>query len=176
MKSLMARVYDDVAVRSTAGPVHAPVAVCRFTVSTRLPTAAATSYVKQRPETCGNRPFAPGIAETPFSRNDLSSAPLTLTVFTTFPNGSTAFTWPRVIGNGGGVKAGQKSVGLSTVGQVSESRSPPEFVIAKSVTYVRRIAAVTVLPTRDSQSRPSARPHESALGIATAAVPIWTCM
>ncbi len=67
------------------------------------------SYVKHRPDTCGKRPFAAGICETPFSSIVFSSAPLTSSVTTKFPNGSTASTWPRVIGNGGGVYAGQKS-------------------------------------------------------------------
>ena len=59
--------------------------------------------MKHRPETCGKRPLAAGIEETPFSRKVFSSAPLMLTVNTTLPNGSTASTWPRVIGYGGGV-------------------------------------------------------------------------
>ena len=89
--------------------------------------------MKQRPETCGKRPLAAGIDETPFSRNVFSSAPLMVTVKTTLPNGRTARTWPRVIGYGGGVNAGQKSLGLSVVGQVRSARRPPAFVIAKSV-------------------------------------------
>ena len=66
-----------------------------------------------------------------------------------------------MIGNGGGVYAGQKSPARSVVGQVSASRRPPEFVIANwtpIALYVVRIASVTTLPTSDSQSRPSASP------------------
>ena len=62
----------------------------------------------------------------------MSSAPVMSTVATRFPNGSTPSTWPLVIGYGGGVNAGQKSSGLSVVGQVRSARSPPEFVMAKS--------------------------------------------
>jgi hypothetical protein len=103
MKSLIAISYVEADVRSTAGPVQLPSVAWRTAPVTRLPDDATTSYVKQRPDTCGKRPFAAGIAETPFSRNCLSSAPLTCTVTTTLPNGSTASTWPRVIGYGGGV-------------------------------------------------------------------------
>ena len=94
----------------------------------------------------------------------MSSVPLMSTVATRFPNGSTPSTWPRVIGYGGGVNAGQKSSGLSVVGQVRSARSPPEFVMAKSVLNVVRIASVTMLPSSDSQSRPSTRPQESDRG------------
>jgi hypothetical protein len=51
-------------------------------------------YVKQSPDTCGKRPFAAGIDETPFSSIVFNSAPLTNRVTTTLPNGSTASTWP----------------------------------------------------------------------------------
>ena len=50
------------------------------------------SYVKQSPETCGKRPLAAGIWETPFSSIVFSSAPFTVNVTTMFPNGSTAST------------------------------------------------------------------------------------
>ena len=89
-----------------------------------------------------------------------------------FPNGSTPSTWPRVIGYGGGVNAGQKSPGLSTAGHVRSARRPPEFVIAKSVMYVVRIASVTVFPIFDSHLRPSGVPHESARGTVTVELPI----
>ena len=95
--------------------------------------------------------------DTPFSSIVFSSAPLTLSVTTMFPNGSTVSDWPRVIGNGGGVYAGQKSPAMSTVGHVSRSRSPPELVIANWTpmpAYVVRIASVTTLPTSDSHVRP----------------------
>ena len=128
--------------------------------------------MKQRPDTCGNRPFTAGIAETPFSSIVFSSAPLTGSVTTMLPNGSTPSTWPRVIGYGGGVKAGQKSLGLSVAGHVRSARRPPELVIAKSVMYVVRIASVTTLPTCDSQIRPSGVPQESARGTATVELPI----
>src|SRR5919106_3951448 len=99
MNSFVARVY--VLPGSTASVEQLPVAVWRTMLVTRLPAGRLTSYVKQRPDTCGKRPLAPGIAETPFSRNDLTSAPLTISVTDTFPNGSTPSTEPRVIGNGG---------------------------------------------------------------------------
>ena len=73
------------------------------------------------------------MAETPRSSIDFSSAPFTVRVTAMLPNGSTVLTWPRVIGYGGVVNAGQKSLGLSVVGQVRSARIPPEFVIAKSV-------------------------------------------
>ncbi len=44
--------------------------------------------------------------------------------------------------------------------------------MAKSAPYVVRIASVTTLPTRDSQSRPSARPHASARGMNRVELPI----
>ena len=78
MKSFWTIRYVEPAVRSTAGPVQVPFAACRTTLVTRLPTAAVISYRKQRPDTCGKRPFALGIAETPFSRYVFSSAPLML--------------------------------------------------------------------------------------------------
>src|SRR5918995_5465997 len=142
----------------TAPPVQLPSAAWRTMPpgATRLPTGAVISYVKQRPETCGKRPLAPGMADTPFSRNASISAPLTEVVETTFPNGSTASTWPRVIRNGGGVKLGQKPSPPPAGGHVRSARRPPEFVIAKSVAEVNRIASVTALPIFDSQSRPSA--------------------
>ena len=76
---------------------------------TRLSDGASTLYVKHSPDTCGNRPcadgapFPPTLAETPFSSICLSSAPLTDSVTTMLPNGSTASDWPRVIRNGGDV-------------------------------------------------------------------------
>src|SRR6185312_11322577 len=110
----------------------------------------------------GKRPCAAGIRETPFSRYVFNSAPLIVTVKTTFPNGSTENTVPRVIGYGGGVNAEHVSPATSTVGHVRSARRPPEFVIAKSVVYVVRIASVVTSPRSDSHSRPSERPHWSA--------------
>src|ERR687895_2330713 len=118
MKSFAAISYDDAAVRSPGVAVQSPAASARTAEVTRDPAASAMSYVKHRPDTCGKRPFAAGICETPFSSIVFSSAPFTGSVATTFPNGSTARTCPRVIGNGGGVYAGQKSSGLSVVGHV----------------------------------------------------------
>jgi hypothetical protein len=109
---------------------------------------------------------------TPVSRKSFSSAPFTVTVDTTFPNGSTASTWPRVIFHGGGVKLGQKPTPPPAGGHVRASRSPPEFVTAKSVPYVVRMASVTALPTFDSQSLPSERPHESERRTSTVDSPI----
>ena len=75
-----------------------------------------------------------GILETPFSSMVFSSAPFTFSVTTTFPNGKTPSTWPRVMGNNPGANgysaAGQKSLGLSVVGQVRSARRPPELVSA----------------------------------------------
>src|SRR3972149_10198046 len=85
-----------------------------------------------------------------------------------FPNGSTVSTCPRLIGYGGGVYGGQKSLGLSVVGQVRSDRSPPEFVIANWTPiglYAVRMASVTTLPTSDSHVRPALFPHWSALGM-----------
>src|SRR3954470_21789356 len=133
------------------------------------------SYVKHRPETCGNRPWAEGIRKTPFSSIDLSSAPVTVAVTTMFPKGSTPSTWPREIGYGGGVKAEQKSPLTSVVGHVRSALRPPEFVIANWTpigVYFVRIASVVTSPTRDSQSRPSTRPHWSARGIGLGGPPI----
>jgi hypothetical protein len=59
--------------------------------------------VKHRPDTWGNRPSTAGIRETPFSSIVFSSAPLTCSVTTILPNGSTPNAEPRVIGYGGGV-------------------------------------------------------------------------
>src|SRR4051812_16062966 len=98
-----------------------------------------------------------------------------VTVVTMFPNGRTESTWPRVIGNGGGVYAGQKSPLMSVTGQVRSARRPPEFVIANWTpvgAYLARIASVITLPTKDSQSRPSALPHWSERGITFVAVAI----
>src|SRR2546427_11509477 len=67
------------------------------------------SYVKHRPLTSGNRPATPGICETPFSSMVLSSAPFTVSVVTTLPNGSTVSTWPRVIRYGGGGDGGEET-------------------------------------------------------------------
>src|SRR5207249_2602366 len=120
------------AVRSTAGPLQLSSAACRTADSTRDPAGAEMSYVKHRPLTSGNRPATPGICETPFSSMVLSSEPFTVSVVTTLPNGSTVSTWPREIRYGGGVYGGQKSLGLSVVGQVRASRRPPELVTAKS--------------------------------------------
>ena len=130
MKSLMAILYEAPAVRSTGVAEHVPSGLAMTAPVTRLFAAAAMSYVKHRPDTCGNRPFAPGICDTPFSRNALSSAPLIVTVATTLPNGSTASTWPRVMRNGGCAAAGQNPVPPPAAGQVSASRRPPEFVMA----------------------------------------------
>src|SRR5712691_8772764 len=129
MKLFSAILYVDAAVRPTGVAVQFPLASATTAERTRLPAGSAMSYVKQRPETCGNRPAIAGICETPFSSIVFSSAPLTVSVSTMFPNGSTVSTWPRVIGYGGGVYAGQKSFGLSVVGQVRSARRPPEFVI-----------------------------------------------
>src|SRR5262245_30584250 len=104
-----------------------------------------------------------------------NSAPLIWTVTTTFPNGSTVSTCPREIGNGGGVYAGQKSLGLSVVGQVRSARRPPELVIANSTPielYFARIASVVTLPTSDSHVRPCPLPHASVRGMNTAELPI----
>src|SRR5262245_52493078 len=136
-------------------------------------------YVKHRPDTCGNRPLALGIEETPFSSMAFNVVPETPAVTTVLPNGSTVNTWPFVIGNGGGVKAGQKSLEVSVVGQVRASRSPPEFVIAKSIEGVAagkavRIESVTTSPISDSHRRPSTRPQTSDLGIATLESPTFT--
>ena len=83
--------------------MQVPSAAWRTAPVTRLPAGAEMSYVKQRPETCGKRPLAPGMTETPFSSIVFSSAPLTESVTTMLPKGSTENTEPRVIGNGGGV-------------------------------------------------------------------------
>src|SRR5712691_4532100 len=120
------------------------------------------SYVKQRPDTCGSRPATAGICETPFSSIVFSSAPFTVSVTTTFQNGRTVSTWPRVIGYGGGEYAGQKSFGLSVVGHVRSARSPPELVIANWTPielYFVRIESATTSPTNDSQVRPAEFPH-----------------
>src|ERR671934_258847 len=72
------------------------------------------------------------------------------------------------MGYGGGVYAGQKSLGLSVVGQVRSARRPPEFVIANWTpigAYFVRIASVTTLPTSDSHVRPCPFPHWSARGM-----------
>src|SRR5204862_6325865 len=147
MKSFSAILYDDPAVRSTGVAVQLPEASAVTADVTRLPEGAEMSYVKQRPETCGKRPATPGICDTPVSSIVFSSAPLTVRVTTMFPNGSSVSTWPRVIGYGGGVYDGQKSFGLSVVGQVRSARSPPEFVSAKSTpigAYLVRMASVTM--------------------------------
>src|SRR5919112_465720 len=89
----------------------------------------------------------------------LISAPVTVPVTETFENGSTPSTEPRVIGKGGGVMPSGQNPATPAPGQVISARSPPELVIAKSVPEVVRSASVTTLPTSDSQSRPSARPH-----------------
>src|SRR5215211_3171487 len=132
MKSFSAILYVEAAVRSTAAPVQLPSAACRTTPLTRLPAAASMLNEKQRPDTCGNLPLAPGIELTPFSSIVFSSAPFTSSVATTLPNGSTASTCPRVIWYGGGVNAGQNPVPPPACGHVSLSRRPPEFVIANS--------------------------------------------
>src|SRR6266511_1920931 len=175
MKSFSANVYVDPAVRSIAAPVHDPSAACRAAPVTRLPAGAEMSYVKHRPETSGKRPLTAGIAETPFSSIALSSAPVRSSRVTTmFPNGRTVRTWPRVIGYGGGVYGGQKSDGLSVVGQVRSARRPPEFVIAKSTPYVVRIASAVTLPTSDSHVRPAVLPQASVRGMKTVELPITT--
>ena len=48
--------------------------------------------MKQSPETCGKRPLAAGIDETPFSSIVFNSAPFTIPVTTMLPNGSTPST------------------------------------------------------------------------------------
>src|SRR2546427_11968678 len=118
MKSFSTILYDEPAVRSTAVAVQFPAASALTAERTRLPAGKAMSYVKQSPETCGKRPAIAGICETPFSRNCFSSEPVMVTVALTFPKGSTVRTWPRVIGYGGGVEGGQKSLGFSVVGHV----------------------------------------------------------
>src|SRR5918999_1403413 len=156
MKSFVAISYVVAAVRSTGVAVQFPAASVRTADVTRPPAGSAMSYVKQRPETCGKRPF-------------------TLSVATTFPNGSTVSTWPRVIRNGGWGAAGQKPGPPPAAGHVSASRSPPEFVIANWTpidAYVDRIASVTTLPTRDSHVRPAVLPHWSVRGIAFVEFPI----
>src|SRR5438034_10754445 len=174
MKSFSAILYEDAAVRSIGAPVQLPAAAWRTALRTRLLTGFEMSYVKQSPDTCGNRPATAGIIDTPFSSIDFSSAPLTVNVTTMFPNGSSVSTWPRVIGKGGGVYAGQKSPEMSDVGQVKSERSPPEFVIANSMPigkYLSRIESVTTSPTSDSHVRPSELPHASARGMNLVEVP-----
>src|ERR671918_668420 len=144
---------------TTGAPVQLPSAAWPTMLLTRLPAGAVISYVKHRPDTCGNRPLAAGIVETPFSRNALISVPVTVPVTETFWNGSTPSTEPRVIGKGGGVMPSGQNPPSPASGHVIAARSPPEFVIAKSVPYVVRSASVTTFPTSDSQSRPSERPH-----------------
>src|SRR5512143_1087053 len=115
------------------------------------------------------------MSDTPFSSIVFSSAPLTLSVTTTLPNGNTVNTWPREIGYGGGVYGGQKSLGLSVVGQVRSARRPPEFVSANSTPvgpYFARIESVVVFPTRDSQVRPADCPQASARGMYRVAEPM----
>src|SRR5262245_6886423 len=116
--------------------------------------------------------MAAGMPDTPFSRNVFNSAPEMLTVNTTLPNGSTPRFCPRVIRYGGAVNAGQKSPARSVVGHVRSARSPPEFVMAKSVLYVNRMASAVRSPISDSHNRPSPRPQESARGMATLDSPI----
>src|SRR5262245_37799605 len=167
MKSFSAILYVEAAVRSTPAPLQLPSAAWRTTLVTRLPTGSAISYVKQRPDTCGKRPIAAGMPDTPFSRYVFNSAPEMLTVNTRFPNGSTARFCPRVIRYGGATNAGQKSPARSVGGHVRSARSPPEFVMAKSVLYVNRMASAVTSPISDSHNRPSPRPQESARGMAT---------
>src|SRR6266540_42130 len=174
MKSFSASVYVDPTVRSTAAPVHDPSTAWRTAPVTRLPAGAEMSYVKHIPETSGKRPATAGIVETPFSSIVLSSAPVSWRVTTTLPNGRTVRTWPRLIGYGGGVYGGQKSDGLSVVGQVRSARRPPEFVIAKSTPYVVRIASAVTLPTSDSHVRPAVLPQASVRGMKTVELPITT--
>src|SRR5262245_53188109 len=149
MKSLSAIVYEP-AARSTTAPVHAPFAACRTAPVTRLPAAAVMSYVKQSPDTCGKRPSAFGIRETPFSSICLSWGPVTVALTAKLPNGRTEITCPIVIGNGGGVDGGQNPAPPPAAGQVRSARRPPEFVIAKSVPESARRASATTLPIRDS--------------------------
>ena len=104
-----------------------------------------------------------------------NSAPLTGRVTTMLPNGRTVSTWPREIGNGGGVNGGQKSLGLSVVGQVRSARKPPELVMAKSTPmelYFVRIESVVTLPTSDSQVRPAPFPQASARGMKRVELPM----
>ncbi len=177
MKSFSAILYVDAAVRSTGVAVQLPLASAWTADVTRLPAGWAMSYVKQSPDTCGNRPSTLGILDTPFSSIVFSSAPFTCSVTTMFPKGSTPSTWPRVIGNGGGVYSGQKSSGLSVVGHVRSARRPPELVIANwtpigSAAYFVRIASVTTSPTSDSHVRPTLLPHWSARGMYFVELPI----
>src|SRR5262245_20914753 len=175
MKSFSAILYFEAAVRSIGDPVQVPFAACRTADVTRLPAAASMLNVKQKPETCGNLPCADGIRPTPFSSIDFSSSPLTSSVTTMFPNGRTPRTRPRVIGNGGVEPPDGQNADAPASGHVSAARRPPEFVIANSTpvgAYLVRIASVTTSPTRDSQSRPSVRPHTSAREISTVDEPI----
>ena len=172
-KSLVATVYEEAEVRSTAGPVHVPSTAWRTTETRREPAAASMLYETQRPDTCGKRPSRAGIRETPFSSIALSFAPSTVATTLMLPNGSTVFTWPRVMGYGGGVNAGQKSDGLSTMGQVRSARMPPEFMSAKSVPCVSRRASVITSPISDSHVRPLEAPQESARGMRLDDVPTW---
>src|SRR5215218_7261872 len=119
VKSFVATVYVAAPEMSTGPPSQAPLAVCRFTSLTLLPTGDEMSYVKQSPDTCGKRPSAPGILETPFSSAAFSSRPVMVAVVTMLPNGSTASTCPRVISHGGGVLAGQKPLPPPAAAQVS---------------------------------------------------------
>src|SRR5918996_2806683 len=130
--------------------------------------------MKHNPDTCGKRPFAVGIADTPFSSMVFNSAPLTVTPTVKFPNGSTLTTVPRVIFHGGGVKDGQKPEPPPAGGHVNASRRPPALAMANSAPPAALMASVTALPTLDSQSRPSARPQESDRGISTVDSPITT--
>src|SRR5687767_4874227 len=143
MKSFSAILYVAAAVRLTGMAEQVPSGLANTALVTLLPAGAVISYVKHSPETCGKRPSTAGIAETPFSSTVLSSAPLTSSVTTTFPNGSTVRTWPRVIaylpvasGTGYtllGPLPRQKSLGFGSVaptGQVRSARRPPEFVMA----------------------------------------------
>src|SRR5262245_60770569 len=127
------------------------------------------------PDTCGKRPWAAGISDTPFSSIVFNSAPLTFRVTTILPNGNTASTLPREIMYGGGVEGAHRPVPPPAAGQVSRSRRPPEFVIANWTpidVYAFRMASVTVSPTSDSHSLPSARPQTSDLNISTVELPI----
>src|SRR5205085_7868304 len=120
-------------------------------------------YVTQSPDSCGNPPVAAGLTETAFSSINLSKSPVTVVVMTWSPKGTAARISPAVIGYGGGIDGSHTA--LPAPGQVSELRSEPELVIAKSTPYALRIASATTSPISDSHVRPPGSPHESARGI-----------
>ena len=127
-------------------------------------------YVKQRPETCGNRPCGRRHQRDAVLEHRLELGAVHLERDDDVPEREHREHLPAgdLVRRRRERRAEAGAAG--NAGHVRASRSPPEFVIANSTPielYFARIASVVTSPTSDSHSLPSTRPTDVGAGIST---------